>query len=227
MGGKSHDEINAFSNECWPQLLSLGLFFRNLKKYISNIPYITTCCLGGFQEKLSSLIQKQTPANSVIRHDWNFKWHWLLWSDETEKRSFLANPPDEFSTNTDKKKYPMSTVKYTAVSLMLWARFSARGPEHLVQTHGIMDSIKYQQIKIWLPLLEILYWAVFGSSTRTTIQNKHQNKHKNGSLSTKLIFYHGCPCPLNWTSFPVAQMVEHGASNGKIMGSIPRESKSW
>ncbi len=28
-------------------------------------------------------------------------------------------------------------------------------------------------------------------------------------------------------SSPVAQMVEHGASNAKIMGSIPRESKSW
>ncbi len=26
--------------------------------------------------------------------------------------------------------------------------------------------------------------------------------------------------------FPVAQMVEHGASNAKIMGSIPRENKS-
>ncbi len=26
--------------------------------------------------------------------------------------------------------------------------------------------------------------------------------------------------------FPVAQLVEHGASNAKIMGSIPRESKS-
>ncbi len=39
------------------------------------------------------------------------------------------------------KKYPMSTVKYTAGSLMLWACFSARGPENLVQTHGIMDSI--------------------------------------------------------------------------------------
>ncbi len=29
------------------------------------------------------------------------------------------------------------------------------------------------------------------------------------------------------TGFPVAQMVEHGTSNAKIMGSIPRESKSW
>ncbi len=28
------------------------------------------------------------------------------------------------------------------------------------------------------------------------------------------------------TSFPAAQMVEHGASNAKIMGLIPRESKS-
>ncbi len=28
-------------------------------------------------------------------------------------------------------------------------------------------------------------------------------------------------------SFPVAQLVEHGASNAKSMGSIPRESKSW
>ncbi len=27
--------------------------------------------------------------------------------------------------------------------------------------------------------------------------------------------------------FPVAQLVEHGTSNAKIMGSIPRESKSW
>ncbi len=27
--------------------------------------------------------------------------------------------------------------------------------------------------------------------------------------------------------FPVAQIVEHGASNAKIMGSIPMESKSW
>ncbi len=31
----------------------------------------------------------------------------------------------------------------------------------------------------------------------------------------------------NTVKFPVAQMVEHGASNTKIMGSIPRESKRW
>ncbi len=28
-------------------------------------------------------------------------------------------------------------------------------------------------------------------------------------------------------SFPVAQIVERGASNAKIMGSILRESESW
>ena len=30
---------------------------------------------------------------------------------------------------------------------MLWAYFSAGGPGLLVQIHGIVDSIKYQQIK--------------------------------------------------------------------------------
>ncbi len=30
---------------------------------------------------------------------------------------------------------------------MLWACFSAGGPVYLVQMHGFMDSIKYQQIK--------------------------------------------------------------------------------
>ncbi len=84
--------------------ISWVLRSETYKKKKSNIPCITTCCSGGLQGKFSSLIQKQTPANSVVRHDWNFKWHWLLWSDETEKKSFLAaNPPDEFSTNRDKK----------------------------------------------------------------------------------------------------------------------------
>ncbi len=31
----------------------------------------------------------------------------------------------------------------------------------------------------------------------------------------------------SYFSFPVAQMVEHGASNAKIMGSIPRETVTW
>ncbi len=61
--------------------------------------------------------------------------------------SFLAaNTQDGFGENRD-EKYPMCTMKYTAVCLMLWAYISAGGPGHLVQMHGIMDSIKYQQIK--------------------------------------------------------------------------------
>ncbi len=32
--------------------------------------------------------------------------------------------------------------------------------------------------------------------------------------------------PIIGISFPVAQLVEHGTSNAKIMGSIPRESKT-
>ncbi len=38
-------------------------------------------------------------------------------------------------------------IRYTAASLILWACFSAGDPGHLDQMHGIMDSIKYQQLK--------------------------------------------------------------------------------
>ncbi len=39
-----------------------------------------------------------------VRHDWNFKWDWLLWSDETKKWSFLAaNTQDGFGAHMDKK----------------------------------------------------------------------------------------------------------------------------
>ncbi len=48
------------------------------------------------------------------------------------KMSFLAaNTQDGFGA-TGIKKYPMCKMKYTAVFFMLWAYFSARGPEHLV-----------------------------------------------------------------------------------------------
>ena len=48
------------------------------------------------------------------------------------KMSFLAaNTQDGFGKHKD-KKYPMCTMKYTAVFLMLWAYISAGGPGHLV-----------------------------------------------------------------------------------------------
>ncbi len=37
-------------------------FLKKKKKKRSNSPYITTCCLGGFQENFSSLIQKQNSS---------------------------------------------------------------------------------------------------------------------------------------------------------------------
>jgi len=65
-------------------------------------------------------------AYSVVRHDWNFKCHWLLWSDETKIMSFLA-------ANTQKgfgeQKYPWYILQ---LFLMLWAYISAGGPGHLV-----------------------------------------------------------------------------------------------
>jgi len=54
---------------------------ESLKKLANNL-YITTCYLGGFQEKSSSLLQKQTPAYSGVRHDWIFKRDRILWSDK-------------------------------------------------------------------------------------------------------------------------------------------------
>ncbi len=148
-----------------------------------NSPYITTCCLGGFQDKSFSLIQKQTPACSVIRHDWNFKSDWLLLSDETKKRASWQQTHQMGLVQTGIKSNPMPTVKYTAGSLMLWAYFSARDPGHLVQMHGI---IKYQQIKKNLNLTASVRNRIMGHGwIRTMIQSKHQNQHKNVSLCTK------------------------------------------
>jgi len=53
---------------------------------------ITTCCLGGFQKISSLLVQKQTPAYSVVKHDWIFNWDLVLWSDDTKKRAFWQQP---------------------------------------------------------------------------------------------------------------------------------------
>jgi len=42
---------------------------------------------GGGDSPQSS--KKKTPAYSVVRHNWNFKWDWLLWSDETKEQQTL------------------------------------------------------------------------------------------------------------------------------------------
>ncbi len=57
--------------------------------------------------------------------------------------SFLAaNTQDGFGEHRD-KKYPMCTMKYTAVFLMLWAYISAGGPGHLVQTQTSKTTQKW------------------------------------------------------------------------------------
>ncbi len=55
-------------------------------------------------------------------------------------------------------------------------------------------------------LIEILFYCYFSVSESC--------RHRNWENFLK-------------KSFPVAQLVEHGVSNAKIMGSIPRESKIW
>ncbi len=88
---------------------------------------------------ISSIFSCQTRLELQMALASIVRWNW--------KNSFWQQPHQMSLVQTGIKKYPMSTVKYTAGSLMLWACFSAGGPEHLVQMHGIMDSIKYQQIK--------------------------------------------------------------------------------
>ncbi len=72
------------------------------------------------------------------------------------------------------------TVKYTDGSLMLWACFPARGPEYLVQMHGIMDSIKFQQIKN----------LNLTASVRNLIMGHQDNDPKTSKSTQKCITEH-------------------------------------
>ncbi len=103
----------------------------------------TTCCSGGFQGKLSNKLQ-QIQLSDTTGTSNGTGFYGMM---KQKKIAFWQQTHQMSLVQTGIKKYPMSTVKYTAGSLMLWACFSAGGPEHLVQMHGIMDSIKYQQIK--------------------------------------------------------------------------------
>ncbi len=71
-------------------------------------------------------------------------------------------------------------------------------------------SRKYDHIT---PILQSLHWLPI----------KFRISYKISLLAYKAL---NDLAPAYLTSFPVAQLVEHGASNAKIMGSIPRESKS-
>ncbi len=122
------DSSRTTAGEFWGQ--------KTFKKNYQKAPTSPHVVWEGFKKKKSrkenDLTKKQSPAYSVVRHDWNFKWDWRLWSDVTKKLGFLAaNTQDGFGEHRD-KKYPMCTMKYAAVFLMLWAYISAGGPGNLV-----------------------------------------------------------------------------------------------
>ncbi len=61
-------------------------------------------------------------------------------------------------------------------------------------------------------------------SHKGTAEGQQQYSGRLWCLNNAQLVLRGPKCAKK--SFPVAQLVEHGASNAKIMGSIPRESKS-
>ncbi len=95
---------------------------KTFLKKLSNSTYITTCCLGWFQEKISSSYKNN------LKH--------IQLSDTTGTSNgtifvFIFYSKDGFGKHGD-KKYPMCTMKCTAVFLMLWAYISAGGSGRLV-----------------------------------------------------------------------------------------------
>ncbi len=122
----------------------VGFQGQKILKQLSNSTYITTCCLRGqtnknsrkkIQEK-NAFTKKQSSAYSVVRHDWNFKWDWLLWSDVTKMFFFFAaNTQNGFGKHRD-KKYPMCTPCeiYCCIFYVVGLYFSWRSWKSLLDT---------------------------------------------------------------------------------------------
>ncbi len=89
----------------------------------SNSPYITTCCPGGLQEKLSSLIQKQSPAYSVIRNNWRLKWDLLLLSEYNKKIVFQQQTLKVRLVNTGLTSTPCVELNILLYFLCCWPIF--------------------------------------------------------------------------------------------------------
>ncbi len=113
---------------------------------------------GRVSRKIILTHPKTTPAYSVIRHDWNFKWDWLLWSDETKTNCFLAETLKMCLVNTGIKSTPC--VQWN-ILLYLWCC----GPIFLLEVldifintrhHGFYQIPTDTKINKWLILLEIL-----------------------------------------------------------------------
>ncbi len=92
---------------------------------------LTTCCLGGFQEKFSPKNKLQHIQLSNMTETSNGTGFYDQMKQTNKNHFFAANTQDGFGEHRD-KKYPMCTMKYTAVFFMLWAYIYAGGPGHLV-----------------------------------------------------------------------------------------------
>ncbi len=112
------DSFRATAGELQKKIESQG---QKTCTKLSNNTYITTLFGRASRKKIkkNAFTKNLSTAYSLVRHNWNFKWDWLLWSNVTKKYSFLAaNTQDGFGEHRD-KKYPMCTMTFTAVFFML------------------------------------------------------------------------------------------------------------
>ncbi len=104
---------------------------------------------------------------------------------------------------------------------MLWACFSARGHEHLVQMHGIMDSIKYHQIKnqnLTASVRNLIMGRVLppGQQSKTNIKINTKMGHwaQNGYFTMAVSVLWPEPCR-RWVRWTEEKQHHHGAVNLK------------
>ncbi len=116
--------------------LSFGV--RKPLKKLSNSTYITSLFGRASRKKQENVFTfslfHQKTISSIFSYQTQLELQMGLASMVrcNYKMSFLAAiTQDGFGEHKD-KKYPMCTMKYTAVFLMLWAYISAGGPGHLV-----------------------------------------------------------------------------------------------
>ncbi len=129
------------------------------------------------------------------------QWSKVLFSDESKFCISFGNQGPRVWRKSGEAQNPCclkSSVKFPQ-SVMIWAAMSSAGVGPLCFRKSTVNAAIYQEIleHFMLPSADKLYG------------------------DADFIFQQD-----SGLSFPLAQMVEHGASNAKIMGSIPRESKS-
>src|SRR4029434_9675996 len=102
----------------------------------------------GRKKPLLSINNKLNPLQCAKCKS-DFRWDRVIWSDVTKIKLF-GNKHQRWVWRRQKdshtEKHLIPNVKYGGGSLMLRGCFSSKGPRHLVRIHGIIDSIKYQQI---------------------------------------------------------------------------------